>query len=211
MSLTKSIKFDSQKMRFEGFVDYGLEEIMDNHKEFDNQLAGHCLVFIFRPYRSSWVQPIAVFATRGAASGSIISSLLLKAIVALEAVGARVTSVACDGAQTNKAAWKDCFMNGVPDKEGKIFCSMKHPTAAEPEERIWFFQDVPHLFKCVRNHIFTRRKLVKPRKKITKKGKVDSVCPNPNPCEKKTTEEDNFLIFSPHLDNFQNLIFLAIV
>ncbi len=172
MSVTKSIKFDPQKMHFEGFIDYGDEELMDEHSEMKDQLADHCLVFIFRPYRSSWVQPIGVFATKGAAPGSIISRLLSKAIVALEAVGARVTNVTCDGAQTNKTVWAEYGISGARKKDGKIDCSIDHPTAKEEGEKIWFFQDVPHLFKCVRNHIFTRRKFVKPRKKSNKsKGK----------------------------------------
>ncbi len=169
MSITKSVKYDPQKMHFEGFVDYGLDDINEDQHLIRDQLADHCLVFIFRPYRSAWVQPIAVFATKGAAPGHIISRLLVKAIVALESFGARVTSVTCDGAQTNKSAWADCGITGTPDKNGKISCSMKHPTAMEPDQLIWFFQDVPHLFKCVRNFIFTRRKLVKAKRSKTKK------------------------------------------
>ncbi len=55
-------------------------------------------------------------------------------------------SVTCDGAQTNKAAWKECSINGVPDKEDKISCLINNPTAAKPKERIWFFQGVPEIF-----------------------------------------------------------------
>jgi hypothetical protein len=97
MSISKSLNIDAQKLRFEGSADYGLEKINVDPKAATDQLANHCLVFIFRPYHASWVQPIAIFATKGAASGHIISRLLLKAIVALETFGARVTSVTCDG------------------------------------------------------------------------------------------------------------------
>ncbi|KAK4024474.1 hypothetical protein OUZ56_009897 [Daphnia magna] len=132
-------------MHFEGFIDYGQEEIEDNHTEFTDQLADHALVFIFRPYRSSWIQPITVFATKGAAPGHVTSRLLAKSIVVLEAVFAR------------------------------------HPTAMEESERIWFLQDVPHLFKCVRNHIFSQRRLVKPRQKkpVKEKGMVSTKDPVP--------------------------------
>jgi hypothetical protein len=75
MSITKSLKFDPQKLQFEGFVDYGLDDINEDPKSATDQLEDHCLVFIFRPYRSSWVQPIAVLATKGAARGLIISRL----------------------------------------------------------------------------------------------------------------------------------------
>ena len=157
MSISKSVKFDSQKLRFEGFVDFGNGNI---DEESDSvALADHVLVFIFRPYRSSWVQPIAVFATKGAAPGAIIHRLMIKAIAALEAVGARVTSVTCDGAQPNKSVWKKSGVSGVPDSNGNVKCSMTHPLLEN--QNIWFLQDVPHLFKCVRNHIFTRRKVAK--------------------------------------------------
>lgn len=182
MSITKSMKYDPHTMRFEGFVDYGSGDVVDDIAHAKEQLADHCLVFIFRPYRASWVQPIAVFATKGAAPGHVISRLLMKAIVALEAVGARVTSVTCDGAQPNKSAWTDCGISGSPDENGKVSCYMQHPTAQEVDEKIWFFQDVPHLFKCIRNHIFTRRKLMKPRRK-----KADPKSSS-NPVKPTTTE-----------------------
>lgn len=171
MSLTKHVKYDAQKMHFEGFIDYGPEGIEDRNVDFTEQMADHALVFIFRPYRSSWIQPIAVFAIKGAAPGHVISRLATKAIVALEAVSARVTSVTCDGAQTNKTAWADFGIRGSPDEDGNISCSIEHPTSTELGEKIWFLQDVPHLFKCVRNFIFTRQRMVRPRRKKTVKAK----------------------------------------
>jgi hypothetical protein len=39
MSLTIDVKYDAQKMPFEGFIDYGKEEIEDNNTEFTDQLA----------------------------------------------------------------------------------------------------------------------------------------------------------------------------
>ena len=161
----------SGPLRFKGFADYGLDNINEDPKAATDQLADHCLVFICRPYRSSLVQSIAVFATKGAAPGHIISRLLLKAIVALETFGDRVTSVTCDGAQTNKTAKADCGMSGTRDKNCEISRSMEHSTAKEPEERIWFLQDVPHLYKCIKNFICSRRTLVKAKRKITKNQK----------------------------------------
>ncbi|KZS05245.1 Uncharacterized protein APZ42_031632 [Daphnia magna] len=201
-----------KKLRFEGFADYGLDDINEDPKAATDQLADHCLVFIFLPYRSSWVQPIAVFATKGLAPGHIISRLLLKAIVALETIGARVNSVTCDGAQTNKTAWADCGISGTRDENGEISCSMKHPTAKEPGVRIWFLQDVPHLYKCIRSFIYSRRTLVKAKRKITKKQKAtDAVVTESQVQLKRNTPENqkkpmlslrnhirlNYLVHSP--------------
>jgi len=193
MSLTKSVKFDSQKMKFEGFIDYGPDEIDDYRVDFSEQLADHAHVFIFRPYRGSWVQPIVVFATKGAAPGHIISRLITKAIVALEVCGARVNSITCDGAQPNKTAWADFGVDGSYGKDGKVACSMEHPTAAEKDERIWILQDVPHLFKCIRNHIFTRKrfgrkKVVAVRKSRSKKSIDGSVNPSSESARKRKSK-----------------------
>lgn len=211
-SISKSLNFDAQKLRFEGFADYGLDDINEDPKAATDQLADHCLVFIFRPYRSSWVQPIAVFATKGLAPGHIISRLLLKAIVALETIGARVNSVTCDGAQTNKTAWADCGISETRDENGEISCSMKHPTAKEPGVRIWFLQDVPHLYKCIRSFIYSRRTLFEAKRKITKKQKAtDAVVTESQVQLKRNTPENqkkpmlslrnhirlNYLVHSP--------------
>lgn len=140
MSITKCLEYDAQKMRFELFIDYGSSDMLDSHSEInDNEVAYHCLVFIFRPCRSSWLQPIAVFTTKEAIPGSIISRLLTKAIVALETAGARVKSVTCDGAQSNNAARADCRITGSRDENGNFCCSMEHQTAKEtilPAKRI---------------------------------------------------------------------------
>ena len=102
-------------------------------------------------------------------------------IVVLEAVFAWVTYVTCDGAQTNKRVWADCEISGKRGNDGKISCSIEYPTAMERGQRIWVFQDAAHLFKCVRNHIFSRRRLVKPRRKIQvkEKGTVSTKDPAP--------------------------------
>lgn len=67
------------------------------------------------------VQPVAAFATRNAASGSAIFKVVMQIISKLEAVGAEVISVVCDGAKPNKSFWKICGVgerddNGVTNK-----------------------------------------------------------------------------------------------
>lgn len=72
MSNETTLDFDAQKqkLRLEGFVDFGNGTM--NLSEQKDQLADHALVYIFRPYRFSWIQPVAVFGTHGAASGELI-------------------------------------------------------------------------------------------------------------------------------------------
>ncbi len=68
-------------------------------------MADHALVFMFRPYRSSWVQPFSVFSSKSAAPAADLYRLLMKALILLEARGARVLSVVCDGASPNQTLW----------------------------------------------------------------------------------------------------------
>ena len=150
-------------------------------------MADKAFVLIFRPYLSSSIQPIGVFAAKGAVPGEILHELITKAIVALESHNAIVKSVVCDGAQSNKLVMKLFGVSGalesdfdttfelsknssngeqqVTDALGKIVENgsasktetneFQHPL--EEDEIIYFFVDVPHLFKCVRNYIFEKK------------------------------------------------------
>ncbi len=96
ISIKKDISFDKATMEHHGIVDFG--DGMDTSKETD--IADHVLVFMFRPYK--WVQPFACFASKGAASGTVLFELITKAIVTLFNHCAIVKGVVSDGAQTNK-------------------------------------------------------------------------------------------------------------
>jgi hypothetical protein len=72
--------------------------------KIEKGLGDHVPVFMFRPYKAKWVQPFACFASKGAAFGSILFELILKAIVILHNHGAVVKGVVSDGAQSNKSA-----------------------------------------------------------------------------------------------------------
>ena len=50
MSIASSIEFNSQELKFDGFVDFGGLVTVD---EQSNSLADHALVLMFRPYRSN--------------------------------------------------------------------------------------------------------------------------------------------------------------
>ena len=220
MAIKEDITFNSQKLQFDGHVDFGNEIIINKHS---GQLADHALLFVFRPYLSSWIQPFAVYATKGAAPGESLHELLCKAIVALGSHGAIVKSVVCDGAQSNKrvmalfgitgtqcgpqfsfltppgettevtekfhASYPSVQMESDSSEEEEDnqtglddwpeSCSQQNENCVnmtsmivegvqetstfqyflEDNENIYFFVDVPHLFKCVRNYIFNKKHL----------------------------------------------------
>jgi hypothetical protein len=64
MANGKGLDFDTRTLTWKGIVDYGGElSIM-----VPNGLADHILVFVFRLYLASWIQPFAWFGTKGGAS-----------------------------------------------------------------------------------------------------------------------------------------------
>ena len=187
-AIQEDYNFDSKKLEFDGHVEYGSEGLTIKDKSA-GLLADHALVFIFRPYRFGWIQPIACYATRGACPAELLQELMARAITALELNNAIVKSVVCDGAQSNKGVMKICGVDGKydilvnsfknktnpaetplkktqniqelsndsqdakpPDEPAPI---MDHPTIEN--EVIFFLIDVPHLLKCIRNHIFNKK------------------------------------------------------
>ncbi|KAI9551308.1 hypothetical protein GHT06_002509 [Daphnia sinensis] len=137
-------------MNVDGFVDYGTDIISQQ----SDKLVDHVLVFIFRPYHACWIQPIAVFATSGAAPTRILGQIILRAIVSLHSVGAIVTSVVSDGAQTNKGVYKAFGIN-ASIKDLKF--SIEHPV--DEKTKIFFMFDMPHIMKCIRNLIFNQKQV----------------------------------------------------
>lgn len=58
-------------------VDFG-EDVKGAMK---NRSATHALVLIFRPYKGSWVQPFACFASRNAASFPILYEIIVNVLL----------------------------------------------------------------------------------------------------------------------------------
>jgi hypothetical protein len=109
MSIRQHIKFDKNSFQYKGFTflyespsaseedeanssalneewtdnDVGTAESSEKTTEIPD-LADHALVLIFRQYKGSWIQPIAVFASKNAASGAQLQKIVLKAMILLE-------------------------------------------------------------------------------------------------------------------------------
>lgn len=114
-------------------------------------IADHALVFIFRPFNEDWVQPFACFATKGAAKGDVLYELITKAICMLFNHSAIVKNCTSDGHQTNKKAaslFGITFLN---------LCKSYFLHPLDCNIKIYWFVDVPHVLKCVRNHILTHK------------------------------------------------------
>ncbi|ODM92118.1 DNA transposase THAP9 [Orchesella cincta] len=155
MGCQEGITFEKNTMKFKGYIDYAefssdLKPSKSTKKEAD-----HCLVIMIRFMNSKVTQPIAAFATRGAAPGNILAKMVLACITRLENVNLEVVGVVSDGASTNKSAWKEL---GIGVKNGKITSSIQNPV--DEQRQVHFFCDMPHIIKYVRNHIHNKENVM---------------------------------------------------
>lgn len=95
-----------------------------------------------------WVQPIATFATKGAAPGKVLSELVISAVIQLHNHGASVLAVISDGAGNNRSMWSQLRISGKLDSACQF---IEHPL--EPSQNIYFICDIPRVIKCIRNHL----------------------------------------------------------
>ncbi|KAH7942060.1 hypothetical protein HPB49_020112 [Dermacentor silvarum] len=145
---------NSKTLTYTGLVDHGHG---GNHAESSADTAGlanHALVFMFIPFGESYTQPVGVFASRGPTKGTVLSQLVLQAIILLENAGAIVDGIVCDGASTNRRMWTEL---GIDGKLGAKKNSFEHPMS--DARKVYVFSDVPHLVKCVRNRLLKQRSL----------------------------------------------------
>ncbi|ODN01854.1 Transposable element P transposase [Orchesella cincta] len=130
MGVQEGISFEKMTKKFKGYIDYA--DFTEYAKERKLQNASdHCLT-----------QPIACFATRGAAPGNILAKMLISAIK----VGLQVVGFVSDGAATNKSMWREL---GIPTNVGSgIVNSITNPV--DEGRQVFFLCDIPHILKCIR-------------------------------------------------------------
>ena len=98
MSTRKTLLLDQKTMTFIGLEDYG----DDLPKNVDGEMADHGLVIMFQPLYDNYSQPIAVFVSKGVATGDDLAVLVIQAIVMLEKAGAKIHGVVADGGKPNR-------------------------------------------------------------------------------------------------------------
>lgn len=113
-----------------------------NKDKVDKHLGDHSLVITFQPFQGGWVQNLACFLTKGAANDDELTKLVLESVILVESSGFMVDGVVTDGAPWNRSMWTKF---GVSEENP----SAEHP--CDPERRLRFFSDYPHLLKCMRN------------------------------------------------------------
>lgn len=74
------------------------------------------LVFAAQAFKGTpkaWIQPLAWFGTKGAATGRVLVELVIKAIAKLFKKGAIAKAVACDGCAPNKSMMSQLGISGA--------------------------------------------------------------------------------------------------
>jgi len=84
--------------------------------------------------------------------GVVLAQLAIKAISLLEAIGAKVDGIVCDGAQTNRRMWTEFGISGIINN---VQSYIIHPM--DSKRKIFFFSDAPHLLKNVRNKLHDKK------------------------------------------------------
>lgn len=136
MALSDLVSFDTMNMKPFGLVD--LDKFTE--KEDGKKRGDHALVLMFQPFQGKWVQAIAAFLSAGATKGRTLKHIILEAIILLENSGYHVDLVTTDGATWKRTMWDLFGLN-------KETSSCEHPH--DPERKLFFASDFPHLVKNV--------------------------------------------------------------
>ena len=150
-----SLVYDKHNSRIIGFVDVGavnndllsFEQSVNNSSEneiLSSTVAKYMLVIMVRGIFIPLKYPYAQFSTRGI-TADLLFPLMWEAIQKLELAGFKVIAITCDGASSNR---KFFCMHG--DSSDGIVYKTANPYTDE-DRCVYFFADVPHLMKTVRN------------------------------------------------------------
>ena len=72
MQLSPSLAFNKKTLEINGFTNLG--KYTPHHQAC--QKGDHALVLMFQPFKGKWIQSIACFLSKGAASGNFIDILV---------------------------------------------------------------------------------------------------------------------------------------
>lgn len=145
MKIKKHVAVNARTLTFDGLSDTITAE---GTKEGTNEKADYALVFMFSTIHGNIHQPIATFLSKNATKGEVLAKLILQAITEVENAGGKVFGLTCDGASPNRKMWSSFKISG---KIENLNVSMCNPV--NEFRSVYFFSDVPHLLKCVRNRL----------------------------------------------------------
>lgn len=144
VQISKNVEFRIDTCKIVGMVDFG-DLTSDEQQSTEGD---HALVFMFQPHLSGWIQTVGCFCSAGTTQAITLSQLLLKCIILLQNSGAFVDAVVCDGAATNRSALAQLGFDGSLNS-----LSNKMMNPCDASRNVFFFCDMPHLLKTMRNNL----------------------------------------------------------
>lgn len=139
MSIIEGRQYDPKNASEIGVIDIPL------FKSTNTINASKALVFMIGGISSRWKQTIAYYLTGNSINPSSFYEIVISLIEKCEAVGLKVNSFTSDMGPCNQRLWKDFGINA--SRIGRPINYVIHPCDAE--RKLYFFADVPHLFKNV--------------------------------------------------------------
>ena len=145
MQVSKQLQYDKGLNKFLGSVS---TEVLMQTGSCDSTvpLACHALVYMIRGLTSNWKQVVAYYLTGASVSGEALWQLTKNLVQVLGGCGINVRAVVSDMGAANKGMWK---VVGVKVNHDNVKSSISHPFF--PQQDLYFFADVPHILKNVRN------------------------------------------------------------
>lgn len=127
MGTRTSVLVNSQNLTYTGLIDFGEENPSGTSVK---DMADHGLVLMFQPLADTYVQPIAVFGSKGPTKEITLAKVIVKAIILLEKNGTKVHGMITDSARPNRRFWTEMGLNANPKMQiqkwtiSKIFLSI---------------------------------------------------------------------------------------
>lgn len=87
--------------QIKGFVNLG----SFTSEEDKHTVCDHGMVVIFVPFIGKWTQVLAAFATKGNIKGTLLTKLMLEAVILSEKAGLTVDFITSNGATWNRKMW----------------------------------------------------------------------------------------------------------
>lgn len=156
MKIQENLVFDKYTGKLVGFVDLGDPDLNYGCFEKVDKVATHVLAFYLRGIASDLNFCFAYFPT-GGIKGFQIMPIFWEAVAILElSCNLRVIATVSDGASPNRAFFQmhefmDSFEETIVDHE-IVYRTVN--LYASDQRYIWFFSDVPHLIKTIRNCVY---------------------------------------------------------
>jgi len=150
MKIQEDLVWNKHTGELVGYVDLGDESLNEATLKNCDDLATHVLVFLVKSVINPLSFSFATFATKGVTSFQIFP-LFWKAVCLLEmSCNLRVVAATSDGASPNRTFFK--MHKGFVS--GDIVVYRTPNIYAEDENTfIYFFSDIPHLLKTLRNNL----------------------------------------------------------